>query len=36
MEAMSRMAETVIKQQDLKAKEDEEKMRNYQMEKERK
>jgi hypothetical protein len=34
-EAMSRMAETVVKQKDLKAKEDEEKMRNYQMEKEK-
>jgi len=35
-EAMSRMAETVVKQKDLKAKEDEEKMKKYQIEKEKK
>ena len=32
---MSRMAETVIKQQDLKMKEDEEKMIKYQQEKDK-
>jgi hypothetical protein len=35
-EAMTRMADTIIKEQDLKAKNDEEKMIKYQMEKEKK